>query len=233
MGNTKSEQLSDRNTIETFPFLQNVDSDFEGKACYAFPESDPQKRLRYDGEWKNGKKNGNGTLYWTNGSIYQGQWSNDMMDGIGVMVLPGKLIYEGEFCENQFQGQGVLTWEDGKKYEGSWERNLQHGFGTLCYSNSDPRKRKSYKGNWSDGKKQGYGLMTWHNNARYEGNWVDGKRDGYGKHLFPTGQVPISYFFDLILILKLMIKLIDLYWKLGERKKRGRRDEMFIERRQI
>ena len=48
---------------------------------------------KYDGDWKDGKENGQGTLTWSNGSKYEGEWKN------------GKRT-----------GHGTLTNSDGKKY---------------------------------------------------------------------------------------------------------------------
>merc|ERR1712146_272366 len=31
---------------------------------------------KYDGEWKNGKKEGHGVLTWANGDKYEGDWKN-------------------------------------------------------------------------------------------------------------------------------------------------------------
>ena len=32
---------------------------------------------KYDGEWKNGKKEGKGIFYYNNGDKYEGIWNND------------------------------------------------------------------------------------------------------------------------------------------------------------
>ena len=38
----------------------------------------------YQGEWKNGKANGEGVFVDTNGSMYKGQWLNDVYHGTGT-----------------------------------------------------------------------------------------------------------------------------------------------------
>ena len=72
---------------------------------------------KYEGEWKDGKRHGQGTLTWSDGSSYVGEWNN------------GKK-----------HDQGTYTWSDGRKldywnlsrntYEGEWN----NGQGTLTFS---------------------------------------------------------------------------------------------------
>jgi hypothetical protein len=41
---------------------------------------------RYEGDFKNGKKDGEGTFEWPNGNKYVGSWRNGKQHGIGVWV---------------------------------------------------------------------------------------------------------------------------------------------------
>jgi hypothetical protein len=41
---------------------------------------------RYEGDFKNGKKDGEGTFEWPNGNRYVGSWRNGKQHGIGVWV---------------------------------------------------------------------------------------------------------------------------------------------------
>ena len=43
---------------------------------------------KYKGEWKDGKKNGRGTFYYTDGKKFEGKWKNGK---IVVRVVNGKL----------------------------------------------------------------------------------------------------------------------------------------------
>lgn len=38
---------------------------------------------RYDGEWKNDKADGFGSLYYANNDIYEGEWKNSKKNGRG------------------------------------------------------------------------------------------------------------------------------------------------------
>jgi len=49
---------------------------------------------KYEGEWKNGKWHGQGTIYYTNGSKYVGMMQNDKMNGYGsFFYFNGDSIY--------------------------------------------------------------------------------------------------------------------------------------------
>ena len=39
---------------------------------------------RYDGQWENGKANGNGIFHHINGDVYQGEFKNDKANGYGI-----------------------------------------------------------------------------------------------------------------------------------------------------
>ncbi len=56
---------------------------------------------RYEGDFKNGKKDGEGTFVWANGSKYIGSWRDDRQHGIGI------------FCDAKSKRQG--EWVSGKR----------------------------------------------------------------------------------------------------------------------
>ena len=72
-----------------------------------------KKRLGYEGELKDNKRQGKGMHIWPNGDKYEGEWFDD-----------------------QKHGQGTFTWSDGDKYEGEWNEGKKEGKGkfTSLYS---------------------------------------------------------------------------------------------------
>ena len=79
---------------------------------------------KYVGEYKDGKRNGQGTVTWSDGKNYI-----------------------GEFKDGKFNGHGKLTWSDGKKYVGEYKDGKQHGQGTKTYSDGE-----KYVGEWKEGR---------------------------------------------------------------------------------
>ena len=39
---------------------------------------------KYEGDWKDGKRHGQGTLTWTNGNMYEGEWKDNKKHGKGT-----------------------------------------------------------------------------------------------------------------------------------------------------
>ena len=79
--------------------LSPIDSEW---GTYISPDGD-----KYEGEWKDGKKHGQGTITLSSGTKYVGEWKDD-----------------------QRTGQGTMTYYDGAKYEGGWKDGKRHGQGT-------------------------------------------------------------------------------------------------------
>ena len=114
----------------------------------------------YEGDFKNGKFHGKGTLVWRNGSRYAGEFQDGMMDGAGV-------YFE----------------KDGTKYEGEFRGGLPHGKGVYAFSSGDV-----YEGEMRDGAPNGRGVMTFSNGDRYEGEFKNGKFHGKGKYVHINGE---------------------------------------------
>ena len=146
-----------------------INDELTGLGCEVFyiEEVTPEnfgteiKNNRYEGNYINGKKHGNGRFFWANGSCYKGQFSFDYLHG------------EGEYI-----------WYDGRKYKGDWKNNEMHGHGTFSWPNNN-----FYEGSYRHDKKQGFGAFVkneWVKEEgeevlrvlRYEGKWDDGKQGG-------------------------------------------------------
>lgn len=76
----------------------------------------------YEGEWANGKREGEGRQVFADGDWYEGKWYGDVPDGKGRLTWKsGELSYfEGMFNQGKPDGRGTLTWTSGKTVSGSW-----------------------------------------------------------------------------------------------------------------
>lgn len=61
---------------------------------------------RYEGDFKNGKKDGEGTFIWPNGNKYIGSWRADKQHGIGI----------------------YYSAKDGSKKQGEWVNGKRHAW---------------------------------------------------------------------------------------------------------
>lgn len=117
---------------------------------------------KYEGEWKDGKKEGVGRMWWNNGDRYLGDWKNDTKDGSGYMM-----------------------WENGDIYEGSWKQDLRHGESAYYfYSNGG-----KFQGDYVNDERHGPGVFYWPDGDRFEGTWQSGGRHGKGKLILKNGTV--------------------------------------------
>lgn len=114
----------------------------------------------YKGELKDGKFNGHGTYTWAKkeGNLlykYEGNWVDGHREGQGVGYYADGAIYEGQWGANGVACYGVMTWPWEKiantlklyKYEGYFVNGLISGEGTAYYGN-----HKYQKGIWKNGK---------------------------------------------------------------------------------
>lgn len=63
---------------------------------------------RYEGKYKNGKRNGFGVYLFHSGDKYSGQWKDGTMHGKGSWIWSNGDSYEGDFERGQMTGNGVL-----------------------------------------------------------------------------------------------------------------------------
>jgi hypothetical protein len=59
------------------------------------------KEKIYDGDFVNGKKEGEGTLLMTDGRKYKGKWLNGKQHGLGEIVLQNGDIKKGEWYQGE------------------------------------------------------------------------------------------------------------------------------------
>jgi len=117
-------------TILTAVFIYNLFSVKEHNAKERINKidvltSEPFDGKKYEGEWKDGKKHGQGTLTWASGAKYEGEWK-----------------------DGKKHGQGTLTWASGKKYEGEWKDDVASG-GWLYWANGQKTwSHKNTSGKW-------------------------------------------------------------------------------------
>ena len=82
---------------------------------------------KYVGEFKDGKRHGQGTCTYGKGKLegskYIGEWKDGKKDGEGTYTFPSGNTYVGEFKDNLFHGQGTFIHTDGKIEKGLWRND--------------------------------------------------------------------------------------------------------------
>jgi hypothetical protein len=133
--------------------------------------------LKYIGEWKDGKKNGQGSLIYRNGNSYDGEWKDNLMNGHGKFIGTNGNSYDGEWKDNLMNGHGKIIGTNGDSFEGEWKD------GELTSASGS-----SYSGGCKDGKRNGEGTLTFADGGSYSGGWKDGKMNGEGTLIFASGD---------------------------------------------
>jgi uncharacterized caspase-like protein len=141
------------------------------------------KSFRYEGEFSEGVKQGEGTYVWENGDRYQGHFANDRPDGRGKYQFANGDAYEGEVRLGVIGGRGSYASKNGDVFDGSFENGKPHGVGVYRFASGD-----RYEGEMDAGRLQGRGRYYSKNGDRVEGPFVDGKPQGKGVYHFANGD---------------------------------------------
>ena len=90
---------------------------------------------KYIGEFKNGKRHGQGTYTWPDGEKYVGGYRDDQKHGYGIYIFPRPVeIFVGGYRNNKKQGFGTYYYKNGDIFFGLYERGDRNGQGTDIFS---------------------------------------------------------------------------------------------------
>ena len=141
------------------------------------------KAFKYEGEFSEGLKQGEGTYVWENGDRYQGHFATDRPDGRGKYQFANGDAYEGEVKLGIIAGRGSYTSKNGDVFDGSFSSGKPHGVGVYRYASGD-----RYEGEMDMGRPHGKGRYYSKNGDRFEVAFVDGKPQGRGIYYFSSGD---------------------------------------------
>lgn len=162
----------------------------------------------YEGDWVEGKRQGQGKLYLNSGLSYEGAWQDDKPSGEGVydkldficlgnfedwslhgqgkMTLPdGSLICEGEFQEGQLIEGDRVYFDSGTIYEGDIKDGAITGQGKI-YIFTEGQTFLFKEGEFVDGVLHGQGSLHFVGDHHREGEWKNGVL--HGKGLYRQGD---------------------------------------------
>ena len=134
---------------------------------------------QYEGEVRDGKPNGRGTLTDRNGTHQEGLWRNGNAYAVsGTLVFPdGTKETRTWYADGSVCG-GTILWPDGRQYKGDWKvsenaSELPHGPGEMTWPNG-----RKYVGMFNNGTMNGIGKMTYPSGLVENGPWKDGMFKG-------------------------------------------------------
>lgn len=161
-------------------------------------------KLYYEGYWKDGAFDGEGTLYKEDGSIKTGDWVAGRLSQTLVDVQLPQGHYYGYAKDGKPDGLGKIDYADGVFYQGKWEAGLWEGEGLYINANDSVygiwEKGKIcgdviyrtpqlyFEGTFIDNVPVGAGNLAQSDGSYYSGFWLDGKREGNGDIIFSNGD---------------------------------------------
>lgn len=141
------------------------------------------KAFKYEGEWNDGLKQGQGVYVWENGDRYEGSFAGDRPDGKGKYTFANGDAYDGEVKQGVIAGRGVYVARNGDTFEGPFSDGKLEGVGVYKFASGD-----RYEGEMHEGRIQGAGRYFARNGDRIEGPFTDGKPNGIATYFFANGD---------------------------------------------
>jgi hypothetical protein len=145
--------------------------------------SDEIKTLNYIGGMRLGKRDGQGTLTFADGSTYDGEWRNNKKNGSGKDSFADGDSYDGQFVDGERSGIGTYYSENGEKFVGNWAHNKENGFRTQTFPDGE-----RYEGMFVDGEWSGPGTYYHKDGEKFVGNYLHDKANGMGKETYADGD---------------------------------------------
>ncbi|MDC1114827.1 hypothetical protein OAS60_02070 [Candidatus Pelagibacter sp.] len=141
----------------------------------------------YTGEFKDGKRDGQGTLVYSIWKKYVGEWKDDKKHGQGTYIdeIDVEHTYVGEWINDKKNGYGIIKFLGGAIYDGEWKDDKENGKGTVTLQNG-----KIY----TAGFKNGFAILTNEESIIYEngeifyGEYKNGKKHDHGTLILPNGR---------------------------------------------
>ena len=163
---------------------QCVEGDcMNGRGAYIYPSG-----AKYVGSFKEGRIDGTGILYFSNGDVYDGEWRGYYREGKGKLKFADGSTYIGEFEKSLFNGKGIMTYINGDSYEGDWKDNRSDGVGRYSFYFGD-----KYEGEFQDGNFHGDGVYYFKDGSRFKGTWIDNRKHGEGLSILVDGSESVTH----------------------------------------
>jgi antitoxin component YwqK of YwqJK toxin-antitoxin module len=132
----------------------------------------------YYGYWKNGVRDNQDIpdsvcelYYMQTREYYQGNFKNNKYHGQGTLAYgTGRSKFKGDWVDGQLEGAGEAVSETGTLYVGTFHNTLFEGAGKFMYSNGNPQSEGTFK----EGKKNGkFRMYNYDGSYLREANFKD------------------------------------------------------------
>ncbi len=159
--------------------IKNGRPNGEGKMTWS-------SEVYYEGSFKNGNRHGYGKMV-NKKMTYDGEWRDDMIGDQGAAIFENGDEYLGAFMDGSIHGKGTMRYKNGALYSGDWQNGIPHGEGTLIRSD-----KSVFNGMIDGGMRQGEGMITWASGDTLNGDWKMNRLSGKAIYNFQNGDKLIS-----------------------------------------
>ena len=173
----------------------------------------------YEGQFRDGVRNGEGEMTYREGGMYKGMFLNDRRHGSGTLTYPSGRIYQGDFVNDKFEGYGTMKTPGTKNqkeiiYSGQWKEGKEHGKGTekmesdyelkgifengnlVKATYNDLKSKSVYKGQFKDNMFHGYGELHMKDGLLYSGNFIESRPKGKGTLSVKASKITFKGYFE-------------------------------------
>ena len=171
--------------------------------------------IKYEGQWKDGVKHGNGKDYYinkvlNNSVLFEGNYKDGKKDGDGTLYNE---IIMNRIDRYKAGGPANFTFStEVVVYSGNWKNDKYDGIGEECFmeiydtnvNGEEIDNNIKYEGEFKDGKYNGNGKLyynektrqqirdggrvEWRNKIQYEGEFKNCEFHGNGKEFYPNSK---------------------------------------------
>lgn len=123
---------------QTRQYLTPFMSHYSGKFKRVYSTVEPANHLfefhysmGYEGDRKDGKREGYGTYKWHDGSVYKGQWLDNKREGYGILYGSNGNIVKCNWKADKKNGMGIVTLQDSTYIKMKWVDDVSSESGEL------------------------------------------------------------------------------------------------------
>ena len=120
--------------MNNFKELKNNNN--ENIINYQFKTETYNNNNRYEGQFRNGKREGKGIYYFNNGNRYEGYFKDDKREGKGIYYCDNN-IYEEDFKNNKREGKGIFYYKNGDREMRNYLNDKRAGKHAKLHANGE------------------------------------------------------------------------------------------------
>ena len=154
-----------------------------------FGKREKDLRVKYEGNFAQGKISGNGKLTGNNGDEFQGNWTESEWNvlsftGKGTMHLENGSQYSGDFTDGKFNGNGKFTFSNQSPLIGNWKMGSFNGEGKV-FGDEFVFEGSIYSFNPVNKILNGKGKINYKDSSSFEGDIMNNRVEkGIGKKYY-------------------------------------------------